>query len=301
MTDLEALRSEVVAHLRHAEAGRPLDRAAAGGLQMLFNKIAPPHMAIGAARTTLEVSLPSRSRLTTKELSKLTDHFSRAVASIGREIMNPQRGGQLGQADYARAPIFTTHTASGTVLFLAEPDAPGIGGSDNGLTTAEQSLERLVSLMPESADDTTIAARVLSLRPTSARAVSEVAAVAKSTSGLSMRLLGAREPLASVVTTDQAEDITDLLRDSSEESHTFTMKGRLDGMRFKRRMFYLEVGEDREYSGTVDERLMENVQHLLDHEVFATMEKVTRTSHDGRVSRPTYRLVGVAEQTSIDD
>lgn len=296
MTDLEAFRADVVGHLEQSHSGRTIDQLAAGGLQMLYNRMVPPHMAVGKPRTTLEVRVPSKSRLTSKDLSAMTDRFARAVASIGREIADPKRPGQLSSADYSRAPIYTSHNAAGMVLFLATPEAPGLYGSDSGATTSERSLERLVSLMPESADDQHIAERVQSLRPTSARAVSEVAAVAKANAGLTLELRGGRDPISSVVTPDQADNIADLLSDSTEQVVTIPVKGRLDGMRFKRRMFYLQVNDELEFSGSVDEALMARVKHLLDHEVMATLEKVTRTSLAGRTSRSTYRLVGVSEQ-----
>lgn len=300
MTDLPQLREEIIAGFTNPPLDI-LDQVSRGHLVMAYNDIAPAHLAIGTARTSLEVQAPSRTRLTSKELSALTEHCSRAVASIGREIAEPARGGQLTSADYTRAPIYASHTATGTVLFLASPEAPGMGGMDNGLTTAEQSLERLVSLMPESAEDEHFAERVRSLRATSARAVSEVAAAAKANSGLTMNLRGAHEVVDSVVTEDQAEYIADLLSDTSKKVTHLTVKGRLDGMRFKRRMFYLESGDDDEYPETIDEALVDEVKDLLGQEVTARLEKITYTSLAGRRSRPTYRLVGVAQQTAIDD
>ena len=262
---------------------------------MAWNDIAPSSLGISGSEVSLEVR-SAGDKFTARDVAILSERFARAVASIGHEIIRPSMGGPLTAADYTRAPIYTAHTPSGIIVFTPGPGSPV--GEGNTPSLAQMSMVRLAQLLPESAEDPYVANRVLSLRDRSARAVSEVAEAAKRARGLTVELTG-EEEAHSVMTLDQAENIEDLLSDTTEQEIRQTYRGHLDGARVSRRLFYLIYGEDKELSGSIDEELVPKVKQLLDQDVLVQVDKVTRRSRSGHTSRPSYRLVSVAQQEPL--
>ncbi|KSW28568.1 hypothetical protein [Cellulomonas sp. B6] len=122
--------------------------------------------------------------------------------------------------------------------------------------------------------------------------MNEIALVAKKLEGIVVSLRGTNEDTTATVATEQAAAITELLADVREDVTTQHLTGQLDGMRFRRREFFLTVGE-RDISGSVDEFLVPTVRALLDQQVVATLERVVRRSSAGSAQRPAYRLVDV--------
>ncbi|MBT9273617.1 hypothetical protein KMZ32_05955 [Phycicoccus sp. MAQZ13P-2] len=292
--DIDDLRQSVIEALDR-EPVDLLAQVSQGHLRMAWNDLAPESMAIAGREVSLEVRSEG-SVFTARDVAIMSERFARAVASIGHEIAHPSQGGQLTSADYARAPIYTAHTPSGMIVFT-----PGVGapvGEGNAPSLAQQSMIRLAQLLPESPDDPQVANRVLSLRDRSARAVSEVAEAAKRARGLTVELVGA-EKTHSVVTLDQAENIEDLLSDTTESVVRQSYKGHLDGTRVRRRLFYLVYGDDEELTGSIDEEMVPKIKRLLDQDVVVEVDKVIRTSRSGRTSRASYRLVSVAQQPPL--
>ena len=292
--DIESLRQAVIDSLDNKPADL-LAQVAQGHLRMAWNDLAPSSMAIAGREVSLEVRSEG-DVFTSRDVAVLSESFARAVASIGHEITHPSVGGQLTASDYARAPIYTAHTPSGMIVFT-----PGLGvpvGEGSASSLAQQAMIRLAQLLPSGPQDPEVANRVLSLRDRSARAVSEVAVAAKRARGLTIDLVGAEE-VHSVVTSDQAQNIEDLLSDTTEDVVRQTYKGHLDGARVSRRLFYLVYGDDEELSGSIDEEMVPQVKRLLDQDVTVEVDKVTRRSLSGRISRPSYRLVSVAHQPRL--
>ena len=296
MTNVLQLREEIARIAAETHQDR-LAEVASDGLVMAFDKVVPRVMAIrGAASIALSVQ-PGIGRLTSRQSAQTQERFARAVASIGHEISRPREPTtRLTQADYARAPIFTTTTPAGLLVFT--PARGALVAEDETESLSERAMSRLADLLPARDQDDLLQERLLSLRVPSARAVHEVAMVAKSVGGLELSLVTTDDEthVTSVVTYDQADWIEDFLDDQSESVVRQRVKGRLDGMRYKRRMFYLEADGGAEFSGTIDESLVDRVSHLVNEPVNAVLEKVTRTSRAGIEQRPTYRLVGVSEQ-----
>jgi hypothetical protein len=237
-------------------------------------------------------------RPTGKDMAAVLEHFSRAVASIGREIQDPGSEHPLGPADYRRAPIYPTTLPNGPLVLVSDRGDLAFESLPSGPTTAEMALERLASLLPEDSNDPAFAGRLLAARTPTARAIHEVALAAKRTHGLRVTLEGLDEPIASAVDVEQAELITDLLRDTREDVKRMELHGRLDGVRFRRREFYLDV-QGSDIHGLVDEHLVPAVRHLLDHNVIATVERIVRITAAGTRQQPQYRLVNLAESPTL--
>lgn len=299
MTDLSRLREQV----EQATSGSPsdaLEATAQSGLKMAFNDRAPERFKL-SAESSLALSVESSvGRLTSRQLALASDHFARAVAAIGHEISDPsQHYGQLAASDYARAPIYTTSTPGGALLFSAARGGLIEGQAVESLS--EKSLTRLAMLLPSAPDDPLIEGRVLALRAPSARAVLEVAQTAKDLHGLRLELRGGQEVVKSVVTDDQADFLDDILKDATTQVEKQHYEGRLDGMRYKRRMFYLETEGGHEVSGVVDEALVNRVNELLNDRVQADVERVTRRNRAGIAQRPTFRLVDLRRLPALWD
>lgn len=295
---LIGLRADIDA-LNRRTGGDLLAQVSRAGLKVAFDKIAPPDLRFNTRGTTLEVSALNRVPIPSKRLSMVEEHFSRAVAAIGSEIREPGASRRISQADYASAPIYTRTTPDGLILFLASPSDHAISGH-RVESLAEQALTRLAELLPESAEDPSLQARLDPLRTPSLRAVHEVAEAAKSMHGLTATLVkdGSRS-VESVVTNDQADWIANLLDDERTTVSRISVRGRLDGLRFKRRMFYLEPDKGRDVIGTVDEQWVDPVKSLLNQPVDAILEKVTRVNRAGIQQQPAYRLVGVAAPAAL--
>jgi len=262
-------------------------------LRIAWNDRAPEHMHLDDNRVAMEVHA-ELGRLTSKDIAYVSDKFSRAVAAIGAEVRSLATSGeQLTQADYARAPIYMTSTPRGVLIFT--PGAGSPVGEGRASSYAETALDRLANVLPEAADDSAMGERLNGLEPRTARAVLEVAEAAKRVQGLSMSYRSDKtaEPVDAVMTTAQARDIEDLLSDSSEQVEPAAFTGTLDGMRMKRRAFYLELDNGTSVSGVIDEDAIEDAKQLIDQRVHAVMQKVTRTTRGQRTLKPTYRLLSV--------
>lgn len=293
MTDVADLRRMVGDAWTDAREGDALAALSAGGLLTVFNRLAPHGFRLSTASEVSLTVAGSRTSLTGRDVAMVVDRFSRAVASIGQELtLGSAAFRQLRPADYDRAPVFLSGTPGGPLVLSAGPSSPILGTIPGGPSVAERALTRLANLLPASGHDPTLASRVLSSRPPTARAMNEIALVAKKLDGIVVSLRGTNEDTTATVATEQATAITELLADVREDVTTQHLTGQLDGMRFRRREFFLTVGE-RDISGSVDEFLVPTVRALLDQQVVATLERVVRRSSAGSAQRPAYRLVDV--------
>jgi hypothetical protein len=80
---------------------------------------------------------------------------------------------------------------------------------------------------------------------------------------------------------------------------TITMTGRLDGVRTRRRIFYLELESGAEVYGAVDLELLEDIRVNLNQKVIATLEEQRITPLTGKRSRPYYRMVRIDSPRTI--
>lgn len=291
--DLAQLRELIEAEFAQEPRDR-LQEVARDHLRTAFNDVAPEAARLSPEGVlALQVTPAQKAPLASHQVARLSEHMARAVASIGHELANPSAGPRLSPTDYRVAPIYTSYSPAGMLVFTAARGAVLVNGEPVE-SQSERAMTRLANLLPESADDSEVAHRVLSLREPSARAVREVALAAKSVHGLTLHLRGSAEPVDSVVTADQAANIDDLLSDMSEVTEPITLDGFLDGVRFSRRLFYLVREHEPEVPFTVDEEQLETTQALLGNAVVARLSRITRKRRDGSAQRPTYRLISIS-------
>ena len=300
MTDLVEWRQEVLAAREAALGDDAYARLSANSLIQFFNSRVPVDYHISDTGPTRVIVSGFSAPLAGRDLAVVLDHFARAVASIGQEIKEPSADRQLGPADYTRAPIYASTVPGGPLVLATDRSGLALESVPAGQTTSQRALARLASLLPEAPNDSGFANRVLAARMPTARAVNEVALAAQRTGGLHVMLDGGDEVLSSAVDIDQATMITELLRDSTERVDRQDVRGRLDGVRFRRREFYLDV-DDRDIHGIVDESLVDKVRALLDRDVDAIVERVVRVTAAGTRQQPVYRLVDLAPVNTLFD
>lgn len=294
--DMNAIRRRVSAasQLAAATGDGDYDELATGSLIACFNRLAPPDLALPVGGlVALEVSSHVGTRLAAHEQGRLEESVARAIAFVGAAIAHPESDvGRLSAQAMRQSLVYTRPTPRGAIAFFPDrqPSLPGFTSE----TIAERAMTRLANMLPGSSDDREVGQRLLAMRQPERRAVSEVARAAGETAGLSFLLLGQDEVVHSIVTSTQANDIEDLLKDS--ETVTTKMRpaiGRLDGMRFSRQTFFLQLEDGTDRQGLVDVDLIPKVKGLLDQRVRATLERVVVRRGDGSSGRATYRLIDV--------
>ncbi|GAA0944568.1 hypothetical protein GCM10009554_38830 [Kribbella koreensis] len=296
MVDIDEIRRRVSAASRITpNSGDPdYDQLAAGSLIACFNRLAPRDVALPIeGLVVLEVSSHSGGRLPAHEQGRLEASMARAIAFVGAAITHPDSDVvRLGAESFRQALVYTRPTPTGAIAFLPErpPSLPGMSSE----TVAELAMARLANILPGSPDDSGASERLLALRQPERRAVSEVADAARPLAGLSLLLLSQDEVVHSTVTSAQAENINDLLHDADTVvTRMSPIYGRLDGMRFSRQTFFLQLEDGPDRQGLVDVDLIPRAKELLDQRVKATLERVVTRRGNGSASRPTYRLVEV--------
>jgi hypothetical protein len=188
---------------------------------------------------------------------------------------------------------------TGNMIIFGFPEAPVEAEEIDLALTAETLAERavweLVSVLPRSADDDASLDAVLAQRPTVRNAVNDIAqAVPKRAEGLGFHMTPVSgEAIDSVLSAEQAGVLKSSLSESRVDRRTMTIIGRLDGVRTKRRIFYLEPQSGAEIHGAVDLELMEAVRANLDRQVIATLEEERIRTLAGRRNQPLYRLIKI--------
>jgi len=156
-------------------------------------------------------------------------------------------------------------------------------------TATEAAVRDLVELLPLTASDDAALDSVLSL-PVTQRVGLEylVKAVRDTSLGVRLDLSGDHGELS----TAQATVLSDALTEQRTTTRTLTLEGILDGVRTRRRIFYLD-GADRSYHGSVDESLLPELPRFMGQIVQVQLVETVVRQASGRSGLPTYRLVAI--------
>ncbi|WP_143674042.1 hypothetical protein [Streptomyces sp. or3] len=207
-----------------------------------------------------------------------------------------------GDFDLARLNVATASLGSWVVDLsypVVEEDSPA---SASSTLWTEIGVVELIRALPEDDGDDQSIDSIDAASPVIRRAVSDlVSKVSDKRPELSLSLSVRRtsgEVLRSSVTPRQASILREKLAVAREERGIIRVRGRLDGLRTRRQIFYLEVSEGREIHGFVDESLMPAVRENLDHLVEVELETFVMRSRSGRASQRQYRLMRVGQQQS---
>lgn len=299
MSDFEQALAHIEGHSRAAEFARASLQAA----RAKFAPLAPePVFAVSVlgalALSAYDTSVVSRAvQDATGKVSHMFRDPNTQITSamvVDREMAQLTQRAQIGNTLYFSFPVTTVDDA----LFLDKHHVASL---------AETAVRELCNVLPSGLDDDTALDAVLAQRVTIRNAVSDlVAAVTSLHHGLSLELdaPGTDAQVKAVLSADQAGVLKTSLKESKETEHVRTVEGTLDGLRTRRRIFYLEVEGEPEISGAIDPELMPALKDHLGQQVVATLRETRKETVSGKKAHPFYRLTALSEpavEQTFDD
>jgi hypothetical protein len=258
----------------------------------------------------LKVELRSARQIGAYDTALVSMALQNATAKLAHVLRDPKKEWtQARRKDREEALLVPRGQAGGTLFFgfpsTAEDDEESFFPDHHVASLSETAARELCEILPGSPEDDAAIDAVLGQRTTIRSAVSDlVDAVTETACGLSLDLTTTGvQHVTSQLSTTQAEVLMDSLRETRTDRRTQTMIGRLDGVRTRRRIFYLELETGEEIQGAVgpDEALMAEIRRHLDGRVVATVESERVESMGGRRGRPTYRLIGLSRDRTLFD
>lgn len=163
-------------------------------------------------------------------------------------------------------------------------------------TLAHQAVRELVNVLPGAAENDNALDAVLGQRQTVRNAVNDLVGVVTATNrGLSFELSsqGGRRAF-SVLSAEHADALRDSLKQTRTDIRQITVVGRLDGVRTRRRIFYLEPDSGPCIHSALDLSLLHGIRRNLDRRVVAKLQGSGIEALSGKRTRPVYRLLKIS-------
>lgn len=286
----------------------PFSRLRRASLEALAAK----HPDLAPARPlplTMHLEDPSMSghAVPAVEAGQVLERFQRAVARVAKarrtRVSEVKR---VTRADFLNAQLDVFAAAPGSLNILLRPHseepvgAPAQGEIAVGESTwAEQAIVELLRILPEDEKDSAALDAIVVADPVVRRAINDL--VQGRPSSLQMdfsldRPIG--EPVRGSLSPAQSKVLRAELSESLEDEVVIELRrGRLDGVRTRRRIFYLEVPGGTELHGLVDEALLPDVLSRLEKTVVVQLQVVTTRARSGRAAQRRYRLIGISDGT----
>lgn len=252
----------------------------------------------------LRVSMLGSTQLDAYTFSDISRALQDATAKIGHIVRNPHGEITYVQpADREKAPLIQRGQAGNAMFFgFPETSAPDALISDGIETLSERAVKELCDFLPANGSDDGALDAVLLQRDTVRNAVSDIVNAVSKNSGIGLSLMPTTgDELTRSMTTEQARVLQSSLRESREDVGYETVTGRLDGVRTRRRIFYLERDTGSTIQGAVAPDLLDEIKLNLDRPVTARLRVVRTTTIDGRRGRPVYELLEIHSETSLFD
>lgn len=233
-------------------------------------------------------------------LTTVTKNVQNAVARVGHLIVDQRTDAdRVLSSDLTRTPLFPLYNQHRRIIFgfTAPPseDPTALFPTEPGhVTIAERAAAELLQVLPSNADDFEALETILGRARATRNAVRDLATTASATMGMNLLVHG-REELRSTLTQVQASTLAvDLAEETEYETEQFSVQGKLDGARMRRRIFYFE-GRNQDYQGGYDPDLAATVRNFIDLPARAGMERIRRKKLTGTPGRWTYRLLSLSE------
>ncbi|MGI5996778.1 hypothetical protein [Saccharomonospora viridis] len=252
----------------------------------------------------LRVSVLGSTYLDAYTSSDISRALQDATAKIGHIVRNPQTEiTSVQPSDREKAPLIQRGQAGNAMFFgFPETSMPGALISDGIETLSERAVKELCDFLPVNGSDDGALDAVLLQRDTVRNAVSDIVNSVMRTSSIALSLTPTTgEEVVRSMTTEQARVLQSSLRESREDVGYETVSGRLDGVRTRRRIFYLERDTGATIQGAVAPDLLDEIKENLDRPVTARLRVVRTTTIDGRRGRPVYELLEIRSETSLFD
>ncbi|EIF00699.1 hypothetical protein [Saccharomonospora glauca] len=252
----------------------------------------------------LRVSVLGSTHLDAYTSSDISRALQDATAKIGHIVRNPQTEiTSVQPSDREKAPLIQRGQAGNAMFFgFPETSVPDALISDGIETLSERAVKELCDFLPVNGSDDGALDAVLLQRDTVRNAVSDIVNAVMRTSSIALSLTPTSgEEVARSMTIEQARILQGSLRESREDVGYETVSGRLDGVRTRRRIFYLERDTGSTIQGAVAPDLLDKIKENLDRPVTARLRVVRTTTIDGRRGRPVYELLEIRSETSLFD
>ncbi len=273
-----------------------LDDLARASLAAADAKYSPDHVPPPVLRVALTGIRDMEARDSYLVIKAVQD----ATAKLGHLIRDPRSERSIAHAtDRAKALLIQRGQAGNVLLFGFPPildesttESMHVGPVE---TLGVRAVRELVSVLPSSAEDDAALDAVLAQRLTVRNAVNDlVNAVPVKASGLGLQLTpSAGDAVSSVLSAEQARVLKESFKETRVDRRIVSVAGRLDGVRTRRRIFYLEPDSGGEIHGALDLELLDDIRANLDHHVVARVQEEHTESLSGRRSQPLYRLISI--------
>jgi hypothetical protein len=267
------------------------DKYRRNSLLVLRQRFAPP---------TSQLRVDIHGAVTATIIANLTSALQRATALSAKALLDPSNAAITVQAGLReRAPLVPVAQSRGTLYFeFPETDIDSTALERTPTAhLAETAVLELIEILPENSEDVATLRALPQRRPQYRSAVKSLAAAlgADSSITLSMTPTGSTAPEQSVLTSEQAQGVPELLSGAQDKRDILTVFGIMDGMRTRRRLFYLEESDSgHEYFGALDESQLSIVMDLVGQPVVARIERLVTLRADGSKSHPSYSLLSVS-------
>lgn len=285
------IRDEIDSLLSTIGADTRVDKYRRGSLLALREKFSP-------LKAQLRVDLDGP--LTATVIANVTSALQRATALAAKALLYPSNAAINVQAGLLeRAPLVPVGQSRGTLYFefpTTDIDPNAIERSPTA-HLAESAVRELIEILPESSDDQRTLRALPLRRPQYRSAVKSLAVALGGTSSMSLSMTptGESKQQHSVLTVEQAREIPELLSDAQDKRDALTVYGIMDGMRTRRRLFYIEERDSsHEFYGAIDESQLSTVMDLVGQPVVARIERLVTLRADGSKSHPSYSLISVS-------
>lgn len=248
----------------------------------------------------LRVEFGSANSVSALSVSEVTKALQDATARVAQLLLHQNKDmSRLSKEIRERARLIPRGQSGNVLLFdfptpvvVDDHEALPVGHIEH---LSEQAVRELVENLPESRDDQASIQNLPGRRLAIRAAVNTLARAVKSSGDLNIEIATrSGTPERSVLTTDQAREVPVLLAAEHEESETIQVEGVLDGMRTRRRLFYVIEQEDRggaEYEGSIEPDQVSKVQESLGKLVIARLRKTTKVRDDGSRSHAVFSLI----------
>lgn len=246
-------------------------------------------------QTRLRVIVDSAGSISSASSAKITQAITNTTAMLGAyraatfEKPPPTR---MHHSYRDRYSLVAVGSVGNVIEFgfreFGADDAPGLVDVSEIETVTEAAVRDLVELLPDTAVDDSTLDSVLSLPVTQRVGLGYLVEAVRDTAlGVSLGLAGQY----GLLSTAQAAVLSDALTEQRTTTRTVRMEGVLDGLRTRRRIFYLDA--DHSYYGSVDDDLLPQLPRFMGQIVQVEMEETVVRQASGRAGRPAYRLKSI--------
>jgi hypothetical protein len=302
---LDELRRVRDAALESDTGNETVDAYERGAITMAWNKIAGQRPTL---TDTLRVRLLGAADIDSYTVGTVSRAVQNAVAKVDRARRLPNSTTTtVDRVDRARAEIVQQAQIGNTMIFRVPAVPPADGGYDIGPQPARggAALRELIETLPQTEEDDAAVDGILGSPQLIRLAVQDISRAAKlSPAGITMDLQTAAEEIRSVLTHDRAQRLDEFLANKDIREATDKITGRLDGLRYSRRVFFLVADDGKEISGSVDPELLSRVRELATSRVIAHLATTQWKTNSGRYGPKHYRLLRLelpAHQSTIDE